>query len=189
MTAARRSDATRAAILQAARVRFAEDGYQRATIRAIAADAAIDPSMVMRYYGNKERLFAAAVDVDLRMPDVSALPPDRLGPELVRHWVRRWELDPTGDVLLTLVRSAVTDEAVAERVRGVFQEQIMPIVRRLTGGDEAEAAQRAGLLATQMLGLALCRHILRIPPVATMTTETVVERVGATVQRYLTGEL
>jgi AcrR family transcriptional regulator len=186
---ARRSDATRAAILRAARVRFADDGYQRATIRAIAADAAIDPSMVMRYYGSKERLFAAAVDIDLRMPDVSALPPDRLGPELVRHWVHRWEQDPSGDVLLTLLRSAATDETVAERVRAIFQEQIMPIVRRLAGGDEAEAAQRAGLLATQMLGLALCRHILRIPPVAAMTTETVVERVGATIQRYLTGAL
>ncbi|WP_426505723.1 TetR family transcriptional regulator [Dactylosporangium sp. McL0621] len=185
----RRSDATRAAILKAARVRFAEDGYQRATIRAIAADAAIDPSMVMRYYGSKERLFAAAVDIDLRMPDVSELPPERIGPELVRHWVRRWEEDPTGDVLLTLLRSAATDETVAERVRDVFREQIVPIVLRLSGGDRAEASQRAGLLATQMLGLAMCRHILRIPPVAAMTTETVVERVGATVQRYLTGVL
>ncbi|MFZ0875271.1 MAG: TetR family transcriptional regulator, partial [Pseudonocardiaceae bacterium] len=62
----RRSDATRAAILAAARERFAADGYERATIRAIAADASIDPTMVMRYYGNKEGLFAAASEVDLR---------------------------------------------------------------------------------------------------------------------------
>ena len=64
--APRRSDATRAAILAAARERFAADGYERATIRAIAADAKIDPSMVMRYYGNKEKLFAAAADVRAR---------------------------------------------------------------------------------------------------------------------------
>ncbi|MFI5911068.1 TetR family transcriptional regulator [Dactylosporangium sp. NPDC051541] len=185
----RRSDATRAAILRAARVRFAEDGYQRATIRAIAADASIDPSMVMRYYGSKERLFAAAVDIDLRMPDLAGLPAGRIGPELVRHWVRRWEDDPTGDVLLTLLRSAATDDTVAERVRGVFQQQIVPVVRKLSGAGEAEAQERAGLLATQMLGLAMCRHILRIPPVAAMTTEQVVERVGATVQRYLTAAL
>ncbi|WP_433048028.1 TetR family transcriptional regulator [Dactylosporangium sp. CS-033363] len=189
MTAVRRSDGTRAAILQAARVRFAEDGYQRATIRAIAADAAIDPSMVMRYYGSKERLFAAAVDIDLRMPDLSGVPRDQIGPTLVRHWVRRWEDDPTGDVLLTLLRSAATDDTVAERVRTVFLEQILPVVRRLSGGDDGEAAERAGLLATQMLGLAMCRHILRIPPVAAMSTERVVERVGATAQRYLVGTL
>src|SRR5262245_18351681 len=65
----RRSDATRAAILAAARERFAADGYERATIRAIAADANIDPAMVMRYYGSKERLFAAAAELELHLPD------------------------------------------------------------------------------------------------------------------------
>ena len=75
----RRSDATRAEILRAAQVRFAVDGYQKATIRAIAADAGIDPSMVMRYYGNKATLFAAAVDVDLQLPDLTAIPKRRLG--------------------------------------------------------------------------------------------------------------
>jgi AcrR family transcriptional regulator len=183
----RRADVTRAAILHAARARFAQDGYQRATIRAIAADAAIDPSMVMRYYGSKALLFAAAVDIDLRLPDVAGLPPERLGTELVRHFLRRWEDDPSGDVLLTLLRSAATDEAAAERVRGIFGAQIMPIARRMAGGDELEAGRRAGLLASQMLGLAMCRHILRLPPIAAMPAEMIVERVGPTVQRYLTG--
>ncbi|MGI5237711.1 TetR family transcriptional regulator [Dactylosporangium sp. CA-139066] len=184
--APRRSDASRAAILRAARIRFSRDGYQRATIRAIAADAEIDPSMVMRYFGNKERLFAAAVDIDLRLPDVAGLPAEGLGAALVRHFLHRWEEDPTADALLTLLRSAATDETAAERVRGIFRDQILPIVRRVAG-DEHEAGERAGLLATQMLGLAMCRHILRLPPVAAMPAETVVERIGPTVQRYLTG--
>ncbi|MDG4862133.1 helix-turn-helix domain containing protein, partial [Streptomyces sp. T-3] len=67
---ARRSDATRAAILAAARERFAADGYERATIRAIARDAGIDPSMVMRYYGNKEGLFSAAAEFDLQFGEL-----------------------------------------------------------------------------------------------------------------------
>jgi AcrR family transcriptional regulator len=184
--APRRSDGTRAAILRAARARFAADGYQRATIRAIAADAAIDPSMVMRYYGNKALLFAAAVDIDLRLPDVSGLPPERLGAELVRHFLHRWEDDPADDALLTLLRSAATDESAAERLRGLFREQILPLTLRLAG-DPAEAAERAGLVASQMLGLAMCRQILRLPPVVAMPAETVVERVGPTLQRYLTG--
>ena len=75
----RRSDATRAAILVAARERFASDGYERATIRAIAADAGIDPSMVMRYYGNQEKLFAAAAEFDLQLPDAAAIPADQAG--------------------------------------------------------------------------------------------------------------
>src|SRR5262249_59852032 len=89
MTAVRRSDGTRAAILKAARERFAADGYERATIRAIAQDAAIDPSMVMRYYGNKEKLFAAASEFDLDLPDVSAVPRERLGAVLVGHLLDR----------------------------------------------------------------------------------------------------
>jgi AcrR family transcriptional regulator len=183
----RRSDATRAEILRAARSRFAADGYQRATIRAIAADAGIDPSMVMRYYGSKDGLFAAAVDVDLRLPDLPAVPRRRLGATLVAHFLRRWE-DPADDAMLMLLRSAVADEAAAARLRAVFRDQLTPVLAGIVG-DRAEAAQRAGLVATQMLGLALCRNVLRLPPVVAMDPDTVVARIAPTVQRYLTGAL
>src|SRR4051794_34642851 len=112
-----RSEETRGAILAAARRRFAADGYERATIRAIAADAGIDPSMVMRYYGSKDGLFAAAVDVDLRLPDLSGITPERLGETLVRHFLDRWDQD---DVLVLLLRTAISSEAAAERLREVF---------------------------------------------------------------------
>jgi AcrR family transcriptional regulator len=184
----RRSDTTRARILSAAKARFAADGYQKATIRAIAADAGIDPSMVMRYYGNKAKLFAAAVDVDLRLPDLTAIPKRHLGQTLVAHFLRRWEGDPTDDALLMLLRSAATDDLAAERLRTIFRDQLAPAVISLIG-DPAEAAQRAGLVSTQMLGLALCRNILRLPPVAALDPETVVARIAPTVQRYLTAPL
>src|SRR3954453_18097636 len=89
--APRRSGATRDPILAAARERFATDGYDRATIRAIAKDAHIDPSMVMRYYGNKEGLFAAAVELDLRLPDLRALQREEIGRALVTHFLNLWE--------------------------------------------------------------------------------------------------
>lgn len=183
----RRSDATRAEILRAARARFAADGYQRATIRSIAADAGIDPSMVMRYYGDKARLFAAAVDVDLRLPDLAAIPKRRLGRTLVAHFLRRWEGDPADDALLTLLRSAATDEIAAERLREIFRDQLVPVVRHVV--DPAQAQERAGLIATQMLGLALCRNILRLPPVAALDPDTAAARIGPTIQRYLTAPL
>lgn len=75
---------TKSVILAAARERFAADGYERATIRAIAADAAIDPSMVMRYYGNKERLFAAAAEFDLELPDLTQVPRAQIAPRWPR---------------------------------------------------------------------------------------------------------
>jgi AcrR family transcriptional regulator len=105
--AERKSDRTRAAILAAARERFGTDGYERATIRAIAADAAIDPAMVMRYYGTKEKLFAAAAEFDVRLPDFGDVPTERLGEAMARHLLERWEAD---DTLRVLLRTAVTNE-------------------------------------------------------------------------------
>jgi AcrR family transcriptional regulator len=180
----RRSDATRAEILRAAQARFAADGYQKATIRAIAADADIDPSMVMRYYGNKTKLFAAATDIDLHLPDLVAIPKRHLGKTLVSHFLQRWEGDPADDALLMLLRSAATDDVAAERMRAIFRDQLAPALLNLIG-DPAEAAERAGLISTQLLGLALCRKILRLPPVAALDAETVVARIGPTIQRYL----
>src|SRR6476659_5721041 len=111
---ARRSDATRAAILAAARARFAAEGFRKATIRAIAADAAIDPSMVMRYFGSKDGLFAAAVDGRLDLPDLAAADPDTLGELLIRRFLAIWEDQADNKVLVILLRSSITDEAVSE---------------------------------------------------------------------------
>ncbi|WP_034091374.1 TetR/AcrR family transcriptional regulator [Streptacidiphilus albus] len=182
-TTGRRSDATRAAILEAARRRFAAEGFAKATIRAIAADAEIDPSMVMRYYGSKDGLFAAAVDIDLRLPDLGAADPETLGEVLLQHFLDLWEHPANGGTLLTLLRSAVTDEATAVRFRRVFGEQVAPAVLRFA--EPADAERRAGLVASQLLGLALCRHVLRLPPVVAMSQAQLVADVGPVIQRYL----
>jgi AcrR family transcriptional regulator len=181
----RRSDATKAAILAAAREQFAASGYQAATIRAIAAAAGIDPAMVMRYFGNKERLFAAAAEFDLRLPDLGALPRRQVGAALVQHFLDRWEGDET---LMALLRTAVTNEAAAQRMQAIFATQVGPAIARLTGEPRAAAAARAGLVATQMLGLALCRYVLKLPPVVALKHAEITRRVGATVQGYLFGE-
>ena len=178
----RRSDATRAAILTAAREQFAASGYQAATIRAIAAAAGIDPALVMRYYGNKEGLFAAAAEFDLRLPDLGALPRSAVGSALVEHFLDRWEGDET---LMALLRTAVTNEAAAARMQAIFATQLAPLIARLCGEPRAAAAARAGLIATQILGLALCRYVLKLPPVVGLKRAEIGRRIGATVQAYL----
>lgn len=178
---ARRSDATKEAILAAARERFAGDGYERATIRAIAADAGIDPAMVMRYFGNKEKLFATAAEFDLKLPDVTGVPPEQLGRRLAAHMVDRWDGDET---LMALLRAAVTHQAAADRMREIFAAQLGPAIVAIAPDD---APVRAGLIATQVLGFTLTRYVLRLPPVAAMDKDTVVAWLGPTLQRYLTG--
>lgn len=182
--APRRSDATRAAILASAREQFAAVGYQAATIRAIAAGARIDPALVMRYYGNKEGLFAAAAEFDLRLPDLAALPRREVGTTLVDHFLQRWEGDET---LMALLRAAVTTDAARERMQAIFATQVAPQVARLTGLPRSQAMGRAGLVASQILGLALCRYVLRLAPVEGLGRAEIVRRVGASVQQYIFG--
>ena len=179
---ARRSDATKATILAAARAQFAAVGYQATTIRAVATAADIDPAMVMRYFGTKEGLFAAAADFDLRLPDLGAVPRDALGAALVSHFLDRWEGDET---LMALLRTASTNETAAARMQALFSTQMAPLIARLSGDTRAGAAARAGLIATQILGLALCRYVLRLPPVVALKRPEIVRRIGATVQSYL----
>jgi AcrR family transcriptional regulator len=180
----RRSDATRAAILEAARERFAAEGYERATIRAIARDAGIDPSMVMRYYGNKEGLFVAASEIDLRMPGLGAMPSRHIGAALVSHFLDRWEHD---EVLTGMLRVGVTNEAGAQRMREVFKGQLLPVATAVCPVP-AEAPRRAALVGSQILGMALARYVMHISPAVDMTKEEVIAWLAPTVQRYLTAE-
>ena len=183
----RKSDGTRRRIIDAARERFRKEGYERTTIRKVAGDAKIDPSMVMRYFESKRGLFAAAMTVELRIPDLRQHPRDKLGEALITHFLNRWE-DPDADSLQLLLRSSASNEEAAERMRGVFRDQIVAMVARLRG-DERDAREVAALIATQTIGLAYTRYILKLPPLVAMPREMIIKVIGATIQRYLTGPL
>jgi AcrR family transcriptional regulator len=179
----RSSTETKSVILAAARARFAMDGYDRATIRAVATQAGVDPAMVMRYYGSKDRLFAAAAEFDLELPELGAVPRTEIGTALVAHFLERWERDET---LLILLRAGVTNDTAAERMRSIFATQLQPVIGHVTDDD---GPVRAALVASQILGMALCRFVLAFPPLATMTRQEVVASLGPTIQRYLTGDI
>jgi AcrR family transcriptional regulator len=179
----RTSQDTKAAILAAARERFGTAGFQAATIRAIAADAGIDPSMVMRYFGSKDQLFAAVAEFDLRFPDFTAIDRAQVGRSLVSHFLDRWEGSEDSDALVILLRSSATNDDAAQRMQQIFSVQLQPLVASLA--PAAESGRRAGLIATQILGMAWCRFVLQLPPVVTMTRAEIVDSVGPTIQRYL----
>lgn len=182
-----RSERTREAILRAARAHFASHGYEGATIRAIAAEAGIDPAMVMRYYRNKAGLFASASAIDLHLPDLDGVERSHLGEVLVRHFLTRWEGDLADDALIFMFRTAVTNESAAARLRTIFADQAArPIAAAL---NDPQATRRAAMVGTQLLGVALCRYILRLEPVASLTAEVLIADLAPTVQRYLTEPL
>src|SRR6266480_3695538 len=151
--------------------------------RILAAAAGIDPAMVMRYFGNKERLFAAAAEFNLRLPDLAAVPRETIGSVLVGYFLDRWESD---DSLQALLRAAVSHQVAVARLRAIFATQVMPALAPLWR-DRAAAATRVGLVATQMLGMALCRYVLRLPPVVALDRTAVISWLGPTIQHYLIG--
>ena len=182
----RRSEGTRLAILAAAREAFASRGYEQTTIRAVAAQAGIDASMVMRYFGSKAGLFAAAATRYLQVPDLGTVPPGERGEYLVKHFVERWEHAPTDDTLVFLLRTAVTNDYVAEQMQGTFNAIVIEPIAAVGIG---QAEERGAIIGTQLLGLALCRYVLDLDPIASIPAERVVDDFGPIVQALLDQEM
>ena len=152
-----KSQRTRAAILQAAQELFATQGYERTTVRDVAARAAIDPAMVMRYFGTKEGLFARATAFDLQLPDLSQVPRARIGATLVAHFVEIWEGARSNGSLISLLRAAASSDDAGKAIHTIFGGQVVPMLARVV--PPAELPVRGGLVATQIMGL---RHELRL---------------------------
>jgi AcrR family transcriptional regulator len=177
----RSSADTRARILAAARERFASAGYERTTIRLVAQDAGVDPAMVMRYFGSKDGLFAAASDFELRIPDLRDRPRAKVGEAVVAHFFSRWE--GGDDSLQILLRAAASNADAAARMRAIVRDQVGAMVARLRGRRLSQRS--AALIASQLLGLAYCRYVVGLPALLEMSPESLVQTIGATVQRYL----
>ena len=181
-----KSDRTRAAILAAAQKLFAEQGYERTTVRDIAAIAEIDPALVIRYFSSKDELFARVAVFDLKLPDLSKADRSKIGEMLVRHFLSLWEGENANGGLPIMLRSAASNEVAANKLRDVFVGQVMPALAR--AGGPADVAERAGLVSSQLLGLALCRYVLQLPPVVGLSQDLIIREVGRTIQRYVTGQ-
>ncbi|GAA1921045.1 TetR family transcriptional regulator [Streptantibioticus ferralitis] len=188
-TGARAGDSgTRERILAAARAVFSERGYDRTSIRAIARAAEVDPALVHHYFGAKEQIFEAAIEVSfapaLSVPELLAAGPEGVGERLARYFLSVWQNPVTRAPLLAVVRSAVTNETAATVLRGfVLRRLLLRVVGEL---DLPDARLRAELAAAQMMGVVLMRYVLKVEPLASATEEEVVAYVAPTIQRYLT---
>lgn len=181
---------TRATILDAARSVFHAEGYLGATIRGIAAKAGVDPALVHHYFGNKRALFVAAMELPVDPHDIveMLLESDRstLGETFARLFLAVWESAGISP-FIALIRSAMTHDDAARMLRELISEEIIGPVARTLGSDNP--GLRATLVGSQMVGIAMVRYILRLEPIASADTETLVQAIAPTLQRYLTGDL
>jgi AcrR family transcriptional regulator len=182
---------TREAILAAARNGFAELGYDRATIRGVAATAGVDPALVIHYFGSKEALFGAALELPVRPAEIlargAAAGPDQLGATIVRTFLEAWEPPETRVRLMAMLRSAMTNDAAMAMIRDLLVREVFGPITQALGVPDAQL--RATLVGSQFVGLAIMRFIARLEPLASASVDELVAAVGPTVQRYLTGEI
>lgn len=181
------STSTRQAVLEAARARFASDGFAGTTMRLIAADAEVDVSQVMQFFGSKDELFAA----------VMAIPPtalqrfntlydgheENLGERVVRAFLTAWEGVPEeSEPLMATLRGAIVNEQARNQLRDFIQARLQAgTSQRLT----PDAALRAGLATSLLMGMVLCRRVIGVPVLVAVDVEQLVKLVAPAIQQIL----
>ncbi|MEU3691220.1 TetR family transcriptional regulator [Streptomyces narbonensis] len=175
-------------ILEAARAQFAERGYDKASVRGIAKAAGVDPALVHHYFGTKDEVFAAAIEVSfepaLVVPAILGGPREAIGERLARFFIGVWENPVSRAPLLAIVRSALTHEAAAKVLRTfVLRRLLERIAAEL---DVPEPSFRAELAASHMIGIVILRYVIQVEPLASADPEEIVAQVAPTLQRYLT---
>ncbi|WP_405842768.1 TetR family transcriptional regulator [Streptomyces sp. NBC_01518] len=181
---------TRDRILAAAREEFSERGYEKTSVRGIAKAAGVDPALVHHYFGTKEQIFEAAVEVAFapaqNAPETVAEGPlDGVGERLTRFIFGIWENPATRTPLLAVVRSAVNNEAAAAVFRRLVVSQVLGrVAARL---DLPDGELRAELAAAQLVGTAMLRYVIKVEPLASVDVERIIARVAPVVQGHLTG--
>jgi AcrR family transcriptional regulator len=181
---------TKAALLAAAREVFTEQGFDGATVRGIAARAEVDPAMVNHWFGGKQGLFAAAVELPVTPEFIhervfAAGPTSELAARVVRTFVTTWD-NTAGGGFAALMRSAATQESAAQMLREFITVMFGGALREL---DVDQPDLRLGLFGSQLAGLGLARYVLRLEPIASADVDTLVATIAPTLQHYLTGKL
>jgi AcrR family transcriptional regulator len=181
---------TREQIAVSARRLFAELGYERATFRAIAAEAAVDPALVVHFYGSKDELFREVMQLPPAVSDalvrIAEAPRASMGRRLAELVVAALENPATRDVILGRIRSASSHPEAAALVRETVTRDLLRLTSAI-GGDRPDV--RAVLVGAHVVGIALARYVVCVEPLASLPPDEVVALVAPTFQQHLTGPL
>lgn len=180
---------TRQAILDAARARFASDGFAATTIRRIAADAGVNPSLVMQFFTSKEALFAAVMSISSKSLDrintVFDGPDEHLGERVVRAHLEVWEGVPEdSEPMMAMLRAAITNEQAGAQLREFIQARLLDAMGAVRD-QTPDAALRAGLASSMLVGVVVGRRVVGVPILAEADTETLVAMIAPAIQSVL----
>ena len=178
---------TRNVILDVARRRFADAGYDRTSARDVAAAAGVDPAMIRHYFGSKAELFRATMGWPFEPADivrrVTGCGRGEIGERLTRVFFEAWEEPESRAPLLAILRGAATHDESAHLVRQFIQGQVYAQIAASLAEPDAEL--RIDLAMGQLLGIAYLRHILQVEPIASTTVEDLIRRVAPVISAHL----
>jgi AcrR family transcriptional regulator len=168
---------------------FSAHGFEATSMRAIAKEAGVDPSLPRHYFPSKSALFVEALgpidQIDRNLGRVLVVPPDRLGETMLGLILEVWDSPELGPRMRILVQSAAGTPEIAEIARSILLERLLLPIALSVGPRDAHA--RAAATLSQLLGLVVARYILRAEPLASATREELVGRFAPAVQRLITG--
>lgn len=178
---------TRDAIRAAAREQFARQGYDRTSMRSVALEAGVDPTLVSHFFGSKQRLFVEVMQLPFDpaavLPHILAGDRAGIGARLAGFIVGVLQ-SPEGNARMTgLIRAAASEDAAAVVVRERVSRDILAPLAAGLGSDQPEL--RGSLAASQMVGLVMARHVVKVEPLASLAPERVAALIAPTLQRYL----
>jgi AcrR family transcriptional regulator len=182
---------SREKILDVARLAFPANGYAGTSLRGIARDAGVDPSLIVQFFGSKSGLFAAVVqwpfDASKISAQIGAVAVDEVGEYTARLFISHWDRDEHRNPVISLIHAGLADPTAAAMLREFITVNLtLPMVQRV-GADRPDL--RAGLLASQLLGFGVCRYALAFDALASATPDDAVAALGATLQHTCTAPL
>jgi AcrR family transcriptional regulator len=185
------SSDTRERILASALELFARNGIDRTSIRAVAAGAGVDAALVHHYFGTKQQLFAAAIDIPIDpmtvLVPMREIPVSELGFTLPSVLLPLWDSE-LGAGLIARLRSLIAGADVS-LARSFLEEVITAEVASRVDNPPGTGMIRAQFFATQLMGVVMARYIVKVEPFASLPAEQIVQTIGPNLQRYLTGDL
>jgi AcrR family transcriptional regulator len=183
--------ATRAAILAAAGRQFAEHGYDRTALRAIADEADVDQKLIAYYFGSKQQLFIAAVGLPLNpaelLPAILTGDRDTIGERIAAVLLEILSQPELHQRLTGVVRAAASEPSVARMLREFFTSELYAPAAETLGGSDAHL--RLNLVGSQIVGLIMARYVVGLEPLASLPPATIAAAIAPTLERYLTGPL
>jgi AcrR family transcriptional regulator len=154
-------------------------------VRAIAQEAEVDAALVHHFFGTKEQVFVAALELPFQPAELLPLlltgPREEIGERFVRAFLTIWRDPATRAPVLAMLRSAATNQQAAATIRQFVTAALLGPLAGALGVPRL----RVAAAASQLVGLVMLRYVIEVEPLASAGEEEIVRLIAPVIQRHL----